>query len=126
MKFGPFILGSGGLYQSLSDPMSFSVEDRGQLSIHCVIDGGTPASPPVDTPVGAWQLYFAGDESAPYIRCKAAEAGRLSLADIAPNGNIYVNAFANFTNVPLARCKLIYARASGGATARATLYLTVS
>lgn len=126
MKIGPFTLGAGGLYQSLSDPIAFAIEDRGSLSIHCVIDGGSDAAPPVDTPVGAWRLYFAGDERAPYIRSTAAENGKLSLADIAPNGNTYVNALANFTNIPLARAKLVYARTSGGTTARATLYITVS
>ncbi len=126
IKIGPFTLGAGGQYQSLADPIAFSVEDRASLSIHAVIDGGSDAAPPTDSPVGAWQLYLAGDERAPYIRAIAAETGKLSLADIAPNGNVYVNAFANFTNIPLARCKLIYARSSGGTTARATLYITVS
>lgn len=126
IRIGPFTLGAGGKYQSLNDPIAFAVEDNGSLSVHCVIDGGTDGAPPVDSPVGAWQLYFAGDERAPYIRCTAAESGKLSLADIAPNGNTYVNAFANFTNIPLARCKLVYSRTSGGTSARATLYITVS
>ena len=126
MKFGPFTLGAGGLYQSLGAAIAFSVEERGQLSVHCVIDGGSSGVAPSDSPVGAWQLYLAGDEAAPYIRCKAAEHGRLSLADIAPSGNALVNAFANFAHVPLARCKLIYQRTSGGTTARATLYVTVN
>lgn len=126
IKVGPFALGAGGPHQSLAEAIAFVVEERGSLSIHCVIDGGSDGVAPVDKPVGTWRLYFAGDERAPYIRCVAAENGKLSLADIAPNDNAYVNAFANFTNIPLARAKLHYQRSSGGTAARATLYITVS
>lgn len=123
---------------SLAAAEWIEVGENGRLDIHCIIHSGNSAlsnvpltDAPTGTPVGAFRLYCAGgevanDDQVTPVRITAAETGTNSLADIAPNGNSLVNAIANFTDVPGARCKIVYARTSGGTGDYATLLVTGS
>lgn len=125
-RIGPFTLGAGGRYQTLADAPTIDLGDEGLLSIQCIIDGGAEGQAPTDSPAGAFQLWCAGDESAPFSRVSAADSGPMNMTALSPQANTYVNAFANFEAVPGTRCKIVYARTGGGTTARATLYVTRS
>jgi hypothetical protein len=126
IKIGPFTLGAGGENQALESARAIRLGPEGLLSIHCVVDGGSEGQAPTDAPLGSWRLYCAGDERAPYARIRSAESGPESLASIAPKGNVLVSEYAIFEGAPGVAAKVLYVRTSGGATARATLYVTVS
>ncbi len=123
-KVGPFVLGVGGLYQTLDTGIVIELQELKNLQIQAVIDNGADDVVPTGTPVGSWRLHCSGQDDAKPARITAAETGSMSLADIAPNGNNLVDAYANFTDTPGARARLYYVRSSG--TARCTLYITVS
>lgn len=125
-RIGPFSLASGAAYQTLQDALVIDVSNGPFLSIQAVIEGASSGAPPVDTPVGSWRLHALGDEQAPPIRLTSFENGPQSLLSIAPNGNNVVNGYAVFPMFPTIRGKLQYVYGSGGATARATLWITTA
>jgi hypothetical protein len=125
-RIGPFTLGAGGAHQSVTTAESFALQTNGDLCVQCIIDGGNNTTAPADLPIGTWQLWIAGDDTGPFLRWLPAESGPQSLAQLAAVGNVLVNAAAAFEKTPLARAKLVYARASGGASSRATLIITRS
>ncbi len=109
-----------GATQALADVQAIKLKKPGELSIRVKIDNGTDGQAPTDTPVGAWWLY-CGDSSAgdDFTRYTSDDVDA-ELAKIAPNGNVLVDAWANFTSLPGIEAKLIFVfTGPGGASSRA-------
>ncbi len=125
-KIGPFTLGASGQQQTLANTTVIQLQEGCNLTVVGTIDGGTDGANPVDSPVGTFQLWISAGDEWPFVRVVEAETGTFSLANIATNLNTAVSGQANFIDTPGARAQVRYARSSGGAAARCTLYVTVS
>lgn len=93
----------------IDDVPDIEIKYQGHVSIQCDIDNGAGGAPS-DTPAGAFELWASVDGET-YTQVTDADA---ELANIAPNGNNEVHAWAVLSDVPGRYIQLRYARTSGG------------
>lgn len=113
-------INANNLGADITPTASVEIKYQGHLSVQCIIDDGA-AGAPSDTPAGDWELWCSIDGTT-FVKVDTADT---ELANIAPNGNNIVNAWAVLTDVPGRYAQLRYNRdTGGGGDSSASIHLT--